>query len=305
MLSNTNDMMCKVLNIETIQQLNSRLGTKTLHYLVSVIDLSKANLGDDSIKFDFYTILLIEGECTDFVYGRKYYDYSNATLLFLSPGQSIQINDKKPLPQNGWLLAFHPDLIHGNTLGMNMGKYTFFSYHTNEALHLSLREKQKMIECLTNIEQELIHSIDRHSQKIISKYIELFLDYSVRFFERQFITRNEINKRILNKLELLLDEYIQSGKLKSKVLPSVKYCSDGLNLSGHYFSDLLRFETGKTLDEYFQLKRMETAKRMLLSKDGDVCQVTGLLGYPNVQYFSKLFQRLTGIAPCEYRMTQN
>lgn len=298
-------MKNKLLELETLHQFNNCFGNKTLHPMVSAVDLSKSSLTDHTIKVNFYTILLIEGECTDFMYGRKYYDYSNATLLFLSLGQSIQINKKKPLPQNGWLLAFHPDLIQGTALGISIDKYKFFSYYANEALHLSLREKLKTIECLTNIEQELQHDIDRHSQKIISKHIELFLDYCVRFYERQFITRDEINKEILSKMELLLDEYIQSGRLKSKVLPSVKYCSDSLNLSPHYFSDLLRFETGKDIDGYFQLKRIEVAKKMLLSSENNVYQITELLGYPSIQYFSKLFQKLTGTSPSEYRINQN
>lgn len=298
-------MKGKMLELETLHQFNNCLASKTLHPMVSVINLSNLNLTDYSIKFNFYTILLIEGQSTNFMYGRKYYDYSNATLLFLSPGQSIQMVDKKPLLQNGWLLAFHPNLIYGSSLGTNISKYTFFSYYANEALHLSLREKHKAIECLANIEQELLHNIDRHSQKIISKYIELFLDYSVRFYERQFITRNEVNKEIVRKIELLLDSYIQSGKLKNNELPLVKYCSNELNLSPQYFSDLLRFETGKDIDGYFQLKRIEVAKKMLLSKGSNVSQIIELLGYPNVQYFSKLFQKLTGIAPSEYRINQN
>lgn len=295
----------KTLKIETVHQCNCCLGNKTLHPLVSAIDLSKANLTDYSIKFNFYTILLIENECNDFINGRKYYDYSNATLLFLSPGQSIQMEESKPLPRNGWLLAFHPHLICGTTLGMNINNYTFFSYRANEALHLSLREKTKAIECFTNIEQELQHAIDRHSKIIISRLIELFLDYCTRFYERQFITRNEVNKQILDKMELLLDEYIQSGKLKSNVLPSAEYCSGILHLSPHYFSDLLKVETGKTIDEYFQFKRIENAKKMLRDMDSSVSRVAEKLGFANVQYFSKLFQKITGVTPDEYRLTQN
>lgn len=298
-------MKKNTLKIDTVHQCNSCMGNKTLHPLVSVIDLSKSNLADYSIKFNFYTVLLIENECDEYIYGRKYYDYSNATLRFLSPGQSIQLDEKKPLPQKGWLLAFHPYLICGTTLDMHIECYTFFSYQADEALHLSLREKTKAIECLNNIEQELQHAIDKHSKVLISRHIELFFDYCTRFYERQFITRCEANKKILTKLESVLDEYIRSGKLESNHLPSAEYCSTILHVSPAYFNDLLKFETGKTIELYFQLKRMEVAKSMLIGKNGNVSQVARKLGFPSVQYFSKLFQKMTGKAPSEYRISQN
>ena len=159
------------MNIETVHQCNCCLGNKTLHPLVSAIDLSKANVMQRTIKFDFYTILLLECECEDFIYGRKYYDYSNATMIFLTPGQSININEGKAFPRKGWLLAFHPDLLCSTSLGRNIKNYSFFSYHLNEALHLSLREKDKAIECMYNIEKELQHAIDCHSKTLISRYL--------------------------------------------------------------------------------------------------------------------------------------
>lgn len=291
-----------LLNIETVHECNCCLGSKTLHPLVSVIDLSKAKLTDYSIKFNFYTILLIENECDVFVYGRKSHDYSNATLVFLSPGQSIKMDESRPLSCSGWLLAFHPHLICDTTLGMNIDHYTFFSYQSNEALHLSQREETKVIECLLNIEQELQHAIDRHSKTLISRHLELLLDYCCRFYERQFITRCEINCELLSQMELLLDKYIQSGKLESKIFPTTKYCANALHLSPHYFSDLLKFETGKTIDEYFQAKRIEAARQMLLSEDSTVSRVAQRLGFPNVHYFSKLFQKITGVLPEEHKL---
>lgn len=156
-----------------------------------------------------------------------------------------------------------------------------------------------------NIEKELQHAIDCHSKTLISRYIELLLDYCSRFYDRQFITRNEVNKAILNKMDIALDDYIQSGQLKNGVLPSTKYCADILHLSPRYFSDLLKFETGKKLDEYFQLKRLEVAKEMLLGKGYTVRSVAEKLGYPSVQYFSNLFRKLVGVSPCEYRLSQN
>ena len=298
-------MKKNTLKIDTIHQFNCCLGNKTLHPQISIIDLSKATRTNSSAKVNFYTILLIENESNEYIYGRKYYDYSNATMIFLPPGQFLQIDENKPLPPKGWLLAFHPYLICGTTLDLHINNYSFFAYRTDEALHLSLREKNKAIECLNHIEQELQHDIDRYSKILISRYIELLLDYCSRFYERQFITRCETNKSILCKMEVLLNEYFQSDKLENKTLPSSEYCANILCLSPYYFNDLLKFETGKTLDVYFELKRIEIAKKMLLDKDCNVNQVVKKLGFSSIQYFSKLFQKITGTAPNAYRLNQN
>lgn len=295
----------KILNLETVHQCNCCMGNKTLHPLVSAIDLSKANLTERTLKFDFYTILLIEGQAEDFMCGRKYYDYSNATMIFLTPGQSINMRENKVSPQKGWLLAFHPTLLYGTSLDEHIDKYTFLFYQLNESLHLSLREKTKAIECIYNIEQELKHAIDYHSKTLISRYIELLLDYCSRFYERQFITRNEVNKMILNQTDNFLVEYIEMGQLKSKGLPSMEYCGEIFHLSPHYFNDLLKIETGKSSDEYFQFKRIEAAQKMLLNGKLTVSQISDQLGFPSVQYFSRLFRKMLGISPNEYQLSQN
>ena len=209
------------------------------------------------------------------------------------------------LPDKGYLLIFHPDLLFRTTLKKHIKNYTFFHYGKEEALHLSKRETEKITCCLWNIEEELHHPIDAHSSTILSRHIELLLDYCTRYYERQFITREDKNKTILVKMEKLLDGYIDSGQLGNAVLPTPEYCAAHLHLSVPYFNDLLKFETGKTLDEYFQLKRLEAAKKMLLKAGNTPAVVAQLLGYPNVQYFSLLFKKITGIAPNEYRCSQN
>lgn len=294
-----------ILNLETIHQCNCCLGYKTLHPLVSVIDLSQANLEPYIIQFDFYTVLLIEGDAEEFPYGRKYYDYSNASLVFLTPGESIKISCSKLLPCNGWLLAFHPDLLWRTSLADHIKNYSFFFYKLDEALHLSLREKTKIIACLHNIEEELQHAIDCHSKTLISRHIELLLDYCSRFYERQFITRCDANKSIIRQTNILLDEYIRSGKLKKGILPSVEYCAAKLGLSAHYFSDLLFFETGQNIQEYFEFKRLEASKIMLLEQGGTAGMVAEKLGYPSVQQFSRIFKKITGTAPSDYKAAQN
>lgn len=294
-----------VLNIETVHQCNCCLGNKTLHPLVSVIDLSEAGPMPCTIQFDFYTILLIEGCAEDFIYGRKYYDYSNASLMFLTPGESIKTEQDRMLPRKGWLLVFHPDLLCHTSLGEHIKNYTFFFYNREEALHLSLREKTKAAECFCHIRQELQHAIDCHSRTLLSRHIELLLDYCSRFYERQFITRCEANKALINRTDSLLDEYIRSGQIKSGVLPSTEYCGARLGLSSCYFNDLLKFETGKTISEYFEQKRLNASRKMLLDENSTASAVAEQLGYPSVQYFSYLFKKITGITPNEYRLAQN
>lgn len=281
------------------------MGHKTLHPLVSVIDLSKAPLEQRTVRCDFYTITLIEGEAEYLTYGRKYYDYSNASLIFRIPGETMKLDTGNTLARKGWLLAFHPDLIACTTLESHIKDYSFFFYKLNESLHLSLREKMKIIECIRNIEEELQHAIDCHSKILISHHIELLLDYCARFNERQFITRCEANKTILHKTDLLLSKYILSGKLADGVLPTEEYCADAFHLSPRYFSDLLKFETGKSIHEYFQLMRLNIAKRMLLDKDNTVHMTAKKLGYANVRYFTLLFKKITGITPAKYKYTQN
>ncbi|MCM0314547.1 helix-turn-helix domain-containing protein [Bacteroides fragilis] len=296
----------ETLDIKTVHQCNRCLGCKTLHPQASIIRLDHTNVEQHSIKFDFYTILLMENDIEDCCCcGRKAYDYSNATMVFLPPEQTFDMHKNRVLPQQGWLLAFHPDLLYGTTLEKNIQEYTFFFYRKEEALHLSQREKDKIIECLREMDEELHHPIDRHSQTLISRYIELLLDYCTRFYERQFITRENKNKVLLDKTDRLLDDYIYSGKLKWEGLPTSAYCAENLKLSVAYFEDLLTFETGKTLPEFFQLKRMETAKRMLLDKENTIKAIAGQLGFSNTQLFCLFFKKITGVTPNEYRHSQN
>lgn len=295
-------MKDKTVEIETVHQCNCCLGNKTLHPLVSVIDLSSANLMQRTLKFDFYTILLVESQSEAFIYGRQNYDYSNGSMIFLAPGQSIRMEEGSLLPQKGWILVFHPDLIFATSLGQNIKHYTFFSYHSLEALQLSMREKQKVLECLDNIRRELQHAIDLYSKTLISKQIELLLDYCTRFYTRQFITRSEANKKILTKFEKMLDTYFETDQPRMKGLPPAEYCANLLHLSPCYFEDLLKQETGKNTQEYVQLKRFNIAKKLLISTNKSVSQIAEELGYPTPQLFSHLFKKMVGCAPAEFRL---
>ena len=294
----------KVLKLGSVHQCNCCLGGKTLHPLVSVIDLSKADLSSHTdFKFGFYTILLSECKCEAYRYGHQYYDFSDGTLICLTPGESISMKDSNNTrPSKGWILAFHPDLICGTALGANIRDYTFFSYRPEEALHISLREKQVILELLDKINQELQRCIDCYSQKIISKYIELLLDYCERFYERQFITRNEANKQIIGRFNRLLDHHFHTIQSQSADLPTIEDCAGSLHLSPAYFNDLLEYETGKSFKEYLQFKRFETAKDWLINTDKPLNQIAQELGFRNAQYFSRLFKKMTGCPPNDFRM---
>lgn len=294
----------KILKLGTVHQCNCCLGGKTLHPLISVIDLSKAQLSPHTdIKFGFYTVLINECKCEAHAYGQQYYDYSDGALFCLTPGETIdREKTKSEFPSKGWILAFHPDLICGTTLGMNIDNYSFFSYQPTEALHLSLREKQTLLDLLNKIDQELQRYIDCHSKKIVSTYVELLLDYCTRFYERQFITRCEANKNIIERLDIIMDDYFETEKPQTHELLSAEYCADLLQLSSDYLCDMLKFETGKYFEEYIQFKRFEIAKKWLLDTDKTVNEISKELGFQSSQYFSRLFKKLTGFSPNDFRM---
>ena len=238
----------RIRNIETVFEYNDSLGIETLHPQVSVIDLSKAKpIRHARQTFSFYAIFLKEVKCGELLYGRNRYDYQEGTLVCLAPGQVIGVEDNGETYQpKGWALVFHPDLIRGTTLGQHMKEYTFFSYEVNEALHLSERERQLVIDCMQKIRLELEHAIDRHSRRLVAIQIEVLLDYCLRFYERQFITRTTVNHDVLTRFERLLDDYFNDDRAQREGVPTVKYCAGELCLSPNYFGDLVKKETGKT-----------------------------------------------------------
>ena len=293
----------RIRNIETVFEYNDSLGIETLHPQVSVIDLSKAKpIRHARQTFSFYAIFLKEVKCGELLYGRNRYDYQEGTLVCLAPGQVIGIEDNGETYQpKGWALVFHPDLIRVTTLGQHMKEYTFFSYEVNEALHLSERERQLVIDCMQKIRLELEHAIDRHSRRLVAIQIEVLLDYCLRFYERQFITRTTVNHDVLTRFERLLDDYFNDDRAQREGVPTVKYCAGELCLSPNYFGDLVKKETGKTAQEYIQLKLIDVAKDRILDPAKSIGQVAYELGFQYPQHFTRLFKRITGRTPVEYR----
>ncbi len=295
--------MDNMRRFETINDYNVFNNNETLHPLVSVVDLSKAAPRQGSrMYFGFYTIFLKDVKCGDLIYGRHTYDYQEGTLVFLAPGQVAGVNSNGETYQpKGYALVFHPDLIHGTSLGRHIQHYTFFGYQSNEALHLSERERKIVLDCFSKIEYELEHSIDTHSKRLIVSNIELFLNYCVRFYDRQFITRDNPHKGILERFENLLNDYYQSDKPQTTGLPSVAHCAAELNLSSNYFGDLIKKETGKTAQEYIQAKVIDMAKEKIFDQSKSVNQIAYELGFKYPQHFSRLFKQRVGKSPNVYR----
>jgi AraC-like DNA-binding protein len=289
---------------ETIAEYNAFNNNETLHPLVSIVDLSKANPRQGSkMYFGFYTVFLKDVKCGDLVYGRHTYDYQEGTLVFLAPGQVAGINSNGEVYQpKGYALVFHQDLIHGTSLGKHIQDYSFFGYQSNEALHLSERERKIVLDCFSKIQYELEHAIDKHSKRLIVANIELFLNYCIRFYDRQFITRDKAHKGILERFENLLNDYYQADKPQTIGLPSFAYCANELHLSASYFGDLIKKETGKTAQDYIQEKVIDVAKEKIFDQTKSVSQIAYELGFKYPQHFTRLFKQRVGQSPNEYRL---
>ncbi|HRI22936.1 MAG TPA: helix-turn-helix transcriptional regulator, partial [Panacibacter sp.] len=273
------------------------------------IDFSKSKPwvwpGGKSIKVSYgmYSVFLKEVKCGDLKYGCNYYDYEEGSLVFVSPGQIVEVEyHGENFQPKGYALLFHPDLIHGTSLGRHIQDYSFFSYQSNEALHLSERERKIVLDCFYKIQYELEQNIDKHSKKLIVDNIELLLNYCVRFYDRQFITRDHVHKGILERFEILLNDYFQTGKPQATGLPSVAYCANELNLSAGYFGDLIKKETGKTAQDYIQAKVIDVAKEKIFDHNKSVSEIAYELGFKYPQHFTRLFKQRVGQSPNEYRM---
>lgn len=291
-----------ILNIKSIAEYNEILGVETAHPLVSVIDLSKATpMRHQRHTFSFYVVFLKDVECGNIVYGRQRYDYQKGTVVCIAPGQVVGIDDNgRVFRPKGWALCFDPGLIRGTSLGRGIKDYTFFSYAVNEALHLSDKEREIFLGCLANISAELDHAIDRLSRRLISNNIELLLNYCMRFYERQFITREIPHHDILTKFEHILEKYLSTEKLREEGIPTVKQCAYELCLSPNYFGDIVRRETGKTAIEYIHAALMEKAKEQLLLPGRSISETAYDLGFRYPQHFTRLFKKLVGTTPSQF-----
>ena len=296
--------------INSISQAHQSLGlANPKHPLVSVVYARDIKAVSDfqnvKVVNNLYQITLkTSDDCGQLLYGKNSYDYEEGTLVFTSPGQvleydgNIEYGDPK---QEGWTLAFHPDLIRKSSLADRIGNYSFFNYDVNEALHLSDEELKTIEELLEKIVKEYSQNLDRHSQHLIVSNIELLLDYCLRFYDRQFYTRTNLNNDFVSKFERILHNYYQAGDADKSGIPGVNYFAQKLSLSSNYLADLLKKETGKTTQEHIHLFILERAKNSLLNSSDSISEIGYALGFEYPQHFSNFFKSKTGISPREYR----
>lgn len=299
--------MKDIINLDSVDKYNKLFGIETLHPLVSVVDLSEATRIPEEFTFNYriYAVFLKQVKCGDIRYGKQVYDYQEGTVTSFAPGQVVSVTMDRSVRPAALGVLFHPDLIAGSSLGREIRRYTFFSYSSSEALHISEDEKNIFTDCLDKIRDELLRPIDKHSKRLISRNIELLLDYCMRFYERQFNTRSSVNRDILARFEDLLSDYFRSGQTLEEGLPMVKYFADKVCLSPNYFGDLIKKETGRTPQEYIQDKIIETAKEQILYTDKTVSQIAYDLGFQYSQHFIRVFKKNVGQTPLEYRKCSN
>ncbi|MBD77616.1 MAG: AraC family transcriptional regulator [Crocinitomicaceae bacterium] len=299
-------MSDEIVRINSITQLHQMFGwEKPKHPLVSVLDVanlkSMNNWVGVKMTSDLYVITLKDHDC-GMLYGRSHYDFEEGVLAFYEPGQVVtqteEINEEE---QSGWMLFFHPDLLRKSALGRKIQEYSFFSYGVNEALHLSDQERRMLYDTVSKIEFEYNQNIDGHTQELIVNNIELLLNYSNRFYERQFHTRTNTHKDVVIQFETLLKAYMSSDKLVNEGIPSVAYFADQVHLSGNYLSDLLKKETGKNVKDHVNNLLIDKAKTMLLSSGDTVSEISYKLGFNYPHYFTRMFKLHTGQTPNDYR----
>jgi AraC family transcriptional regulator, transcriptional activator of pobA len=282
-----------------------------LHPLVSVIRVADMHFTDNVIwehfSMNFYCISLKKNIAGKTKYGQQYYDYDKGTMTFLAPKQVLSLDAPHAdtlSESSGYALLIHPDFLYKHPLATTIKNYGFFSYAVNEALHLSEKEEKNMEEIFQKIDEEYQH-IDRHTQDIILSQIDLLLNYSNRFYERQFITRKAVNHDVLTRMEQLLNDYFDHDKTLKSGPPTVESLANQLNLSPHYLSDLLRSLTGQSAQQHIQEKLIEKAKEYLSITNLSVAEIAYQLGFEYPQSFNKLFKKKTNISPLEFRQTFN
>jgi len=299
------------IRIKTISQFHTLRGLpKPKHPLISVINFEDMAPALESIKqrliFDFYMISVKRDMDHKYRYGQQDYDFDEGVMFCMAPHQILSIireeNGKNP---SGWMMMIHPDFLWNTPLASTIKKYEFFDYSVNEALFLSEDEEIKIQQITDNIKQEYQTNIDKFSQNIIISQLETLLNYSERFYQRQFITRRKSHHQFLERLEILLKDYFEGNNLKEHGLPSVRFLSEKFNMSQYYMRNLLRTLTGQTTQQHIHEKLIEKAKERLSTTELSVSEIAYELGFEHSQSFSKLFKAKTDISPLEFRKSLN
>jgi AraC family transcriptional activator of pobA len=292
--------------IQSISELHRLLGLpKPLHPLISLIDNTGIKITPGSLPksfvFDFYKISYKKTKNGKMGYGQGYYDFDEGGMVFTAPSQVIHIFEDTEY--DGMSLVFHPDFLTNASIGKSIKRFGFFSYDTNEALFLSEKEKTCIFNTLENIREELKSSIDDFSQDIILSHLEVLLNYSNRFYKRQFITRKVVNHDLLAKMEQVLNNYFDKEEALKDGLPTVEHLADKLNLSPRYLSDMLRSLTGQNAQQHIHEKLIEKAKEYLSVTSLSIAEIAYELGFERPQSFNKLFKKKTNLTPMEFKQS--
>ena len=288
--------------INTIQDFNDYQGMETLHPLVSVVHVENTeHIKECVMHYGVYAIYLKENKGCKLSYGRTPYDFDEMTVTSFAPGQVVKVEPNPDVPFAKFTaLVFHPDLLNRTALGRQMSRYEFFDYSSTEALHLSVQEVEVFRGVITMIEQELHRAIDKHTRELIVSNIELLLNYCLRFYDRQFITREEINHSVVKRFMELLDDYISSKALREG-LPTVAYFADKCCLSSGYFGNLVRVETGRTAKDIIADRLLAHAKQLLNDDTLTITMISERMGFDYPQHFVRFFKSHTGKTPSAYR----
>ena len=292
-----------IVRLDSIDAYNKLYGLETKHPLVTVIDLTEATKIVNHVRMDYdvYALFLKNGANCTLKYGRQPYDYQEGTVVSFSPGQLIGVDtDVDEIAPDVMGIMFHPDLLHRTPLASKIKDYSFFDYSQREALHLSADERRIFSQCLERIKEEISHPVDKHTAEIVSSQIQVLLDYVTRFYERQFITRGKVNSDILSRFESSLKKYFESDRTKEG-LPTVNYFAEEAHLTAGYFGDMIKKETGVTAQEIISRHIVDRAKRRLSESADDISIVAYELGFQHPQHFSRMFKRITGISPTQFR----
>lgn len=294
-------MICKS-NIDTVQQFNELYGCETLHPLVSVVRYDKpTEIQEHIVQYGIYALFLKENKGCKLSYGRTKYDFDEMTVTSFAPGQTIHIQPMPGVQYPKWTgIVFHPDLLSRTQLGRNISRYEFFGYNSTEALHLSAQEVEVFRGVLNMIEQELHHAIDSHTRELIVSNIELLLNYCLRFYDRQFITRKDINHDIVKKFISLLDKYIDT-KASTEGIPTVAYFADKCCLSTGYFGSLIKTEMNRTAKDIIADRLLAHAKQLLNYDTLTISEISDHLGFDYPQHFVRFFKSHTGKTPSQFR----
>ena len=299
------------IRLKTISEFHTLRGLpKPKHPLISVInfeDMAETSvIGRQNLMFDFYMISVKRDMNHKYRYGQQDYDFDDGVMFCIAPHQILSvIREEQGKNPSGWMLMIHPDFLWNTPMASAIKKYDFFDYSVNEALFLSEDEEIKIQQIIENIKQEYQTNIDKFSQNIIISQLETLLNYSERFYQRQFITRHKAHHQFLEKLENLLNDYFESDDIKEQGLPSVQFLSEKLNMSPQYMRSLLKSLTGQTTQQIIHEKLIEKAKEKLSTTDLTVSEIAYELGFEHSQSFNKLFKSKTDISPLEFRKSFN